>query len=1083
MFGGTRNRLLPKLAKRRESSHGHHNNSRFSSVHSAPNSGNSGLYSGSMAGTSQPQEDLKELNKAISRIEQLIQQPIVKHREKQKQKEEEQRQQQIAALSQDDRKAPIEDDSDHGNEDEANEERCTSPRATFVAFSRLEEEELVELIRRTAELVVQGERRAAAVGKLDPQTFQPERPPISAPLSLGETRQASSRRGFKRISSGRNSINSSSINSNSNNNSIVKNDSINSLEPKQSMTEEELMEEAESLKEKERQAHSALFDKFLERNVLSLFVNIATGVSFGSLLSTKSKAKRRNIPASTGSPPVGQTTTKGTLDTGESSAETSRAGTTMKEAKQNNAERPAASKTKHGVWIHNKRSSNTVFLPPLSVATQAVQSIAILLQNVSQATSLYLLLSNNRVNDLIELPIDLYANAASAATMLTASPNNTNALLQHQQQPTMDTYSAEISELATHFVSFLKSLVMRINSETLQFFIRYATEKRVHLSSEDDGHMLGQSDSAEGEGEITGDTGDGDTATTITRHPPLSSSMAPTVAALLTPEEIEFPLYARALEFCSTDQDSFVRLTAMNICLNTLRLAAVVVPSLDDDQAKDEDAVNKANCAPIEELLQTQSATTAERRPDKLKSPDANVEFVNLPFRERVSIAHHICSPPRVQRFVGHIFSKLVELFAALEEAFQTLEEVVLEEETLLLESEESCDGDDKHDAAFNDVQTRRRKLSDQVSGIAADLQDELLLLDDIMKMGLTALNEQIIETMLASFVYPILLEPLLVCVRRRGKLSMADEEEISLTVDAGHDAGSAHHPFLTELLGSRSGASSSNNNPVPAKTSLFGFYALFHAISNAPLKHLLFAALLHPLSPDTSANSQAITVQPSVITVKGDDCDNNQVVYLRVDPEEDDDIDNEAALVDYDFGRSVKNSTHKVVSNGQENKADRKTCIYVLAPALATLVDGDESGYDEEESEDNTRANQSKPNPYRQILLTCVSGQDHMGLQQVSSLALDGALWALDRCELEIMCGLLNSRSTTNRSSNNNIDVPQALSSESRGRLIEVVEALCLGIMSSTVCVNGKIMLKVLKIDFLFVVLFKTYAFHTSST
>ena len=36
--------------------------------------------------------------------------------------------------------------------------------------------------------------------------------------------------------------------------------------------------------------------------------------------------------------------------------------------------------------------------------------------------------------------------------------------------------------------------------------------------------------------------------------------------------EVEFPLYARALQFCS-EQDSFVRTTVMNICLNTIRLA------------------------------------------------------------------------------------------------------------------------------------------------------------------------------------------------------------------------------------------------------------------------------------------------------------------------------------------------------------------------------------------------------------------------------------------------------------------------------------------------------------------------------
>ena len=43
-------------------------------------------------------------------------------------------------------------------------------------------------------------------------------------------------------------------------------------------------------------------------------------------------------------------------------------------------------------------------LPPLEIATQAIQSISILVQNVKRATSLFFLLSNNFVNQLINFP-------------------------------------------------------------------------------------------------------------------------------------------------------------------------------------------------------------------------------------------------------------------------------------------------------------------------------------------------------------------------------------------------------------------------------------------------------------------------------------------------------------------------------------------------------------------------------------------------------------------------------------------------------------------------------------------------------
>jgi hypothetical protein len=104
-----------------------------------------------------------------------------------------------------------------------------------------------------------------------------------------------------------------------------------------------------------------------------------------------------------------------------------------------------------------------------------------------------MLLSNNRVNDLIGLPLDLYAYALQQRECINlgTSPAACNA---RGDIP-------EISELATHLLN--------------------------------------------------------------------------DVGVDLHTEDIEFPLYARALEFCNSNQDSFVRLTAMNICLNTLRLAAI----------------------------------------------------------------------------------------------------------------------------------------------------------------------------------------------------------------------------------------------------------------------------------------------------------------------------------------------------------------------------------------------------------------------------------------------------------------------------------------------------------------------------
>jgi hypothetical protein len=159
-------------------------------------------------------------------------------------------------------------------------------------------------------------------------------------------------------------------------------------------------------------------------------------------------------------------------------------------------------------------------------------------------------------------------------------------------------------------------------------------------------------------------------------------------------EDIEFPLYARALEFCSTNQDSFIRLTAMNICLNTLRLAASSSHSDDWSELKEPDMVSK--------------------------SPKRIVESVDLPFRERIAIAQHICHPDRVQLFIRPIFGRLEYLVGAWKDSFHAIE------------SKNTKDFDVLENIEF-DPQTI--KITGAVEDIAIDMQDELLLLDDVLKV------------------------------------------------------------------------------------------------------------------------------------------------------------------------------------------------------------------------------------------------------------------------------------------------------------------------------------------------------------
>ena len=83
--------------------------------------------------------------------------------------------------------------------------------------------------------------------------------------------------------------------------------------------------------------------------------------------------------------------------------------------------------------MHNaKEKSSAVFVP---VLIQILQTMSILCQCVKNDTSLYYILSNNYINEFLKYPYDF-----------------------------------ENDELLDHFVSFLKSLSLRMNDQTIQFF-------------------------------------------------------------------------------------------------------------------------------------------------------------------------------------------------------------------------------------------------------------------------------------------------------------------------------------------------------------------------------------------------------------------------------------------------------------------------------------------------------------------------------------------------------------------------------------------------------------------------------------
>ena len=476
-------------------------------------------------------------------------------------------------------------------------------------------------------------------------------------------------------------------------------------------------------------------------------------------------------------------------------------------------------------------------------------------------------------------------------------------------------------------------------------------------------------------------------------------------------QKVKFPLYDRALQFCSKDQDSFVRVTAMNICLNTLRIAVI---SGDDDK---------------------NSASGDESKGPSFKSPDAALhKSAALPLRERMAIASHVCVPERVESLVSPIFMKLGHLCGAISESIRNFDELDAKERRCvanlraLQSGPEVSNGTGKKTVddilhEMEQFESKRQHLCDAFRDLGADLQDELLLLEDLLKVGLTSVNEQTIEMMLATFIYPLLMQPLSLFMQRRHPTPPGSAGDLPGVASSDQEMPDMpQNPFSSgDSSGSPSAKTTSDPDSAPAKTALFLASAVFHTITNKPLLHLLLTALFHPLAP-VSEGGVIVKAKPAVVSRRRGSA--NQVC-VRSDCDTIDFYaygqDSPGTQSDYDDDKSRTETPHQ---------GDRdQTCVFVLAPALSNVF---QSTVDPCNCTPDT-----KDNPYRRAMLACLGGTDGMSaLQQLAFFTTDAAFFTIDqRLTSKIILGA-GIKSPTTFVGN---------------YVLETISSLCIGVMTAT--------------------------------
>ena len=828
------------------------------------------------------------------------------------------------------------------------------PIARFVPLNPVDTECFVETVRRLSELVVIGERAAANVQEDEAKLRS---------LMLHHKANAiqQNQDNEKKINNNDNESSSGDGHDDDDNDDDDNDDDdddakgVSSINAANKFVEEErklkqkiMEEQCDSIRERisGNKDFASVYDYFFERNGLATLSDILTGKAFNlsSFLEKRKEMVRAEL--------------KDCIEKGNN------ANQKMEEEEKEKQNRADHEKKKQDRIDKQKKNqdgvesmlkslesigemedyADIVLLPPLAVATQGFQSTSILVQNVKRATSLFFILSNNHINELIGFPLTDYHIAER--NKLEGSSTETGSALMSPRR----FVSSELGELTTTFVSFLKSLALRMNAETLQFFLTYPADTTIegdtdHLEDTKCNNTSGNDHDEERPlDEIVSNV---ETKDEIPVNRPIAVKTI----------RVEFPLYERALEFCSAHHDSFVRVTAMNICLNTLRLTTV--------EAKK----NEEEPGDVAATVKLEAALGA--------SPDAVLHNAKaLPLRERLAIAQYVCTPSRVERLASPIFTKLAQLWGVLEEQFRDMEIAGKVELSNKNNDDDSNNVPKKSNGKVARAReiARRKKFILIFNDTSYNIQDELLLLEDVLKVGLTSLNEQVIEMLFATFVYPLVLQPLLLYFQR----SPVAAEVLFADTLSDHSLGS-------EIKQSDATATERAVISGPAKSALFCLAAAFQFLTNPPLLRLLFTAVFHPLSPD--ATGETMIRAKADVACMG----NDGKATLRIDR-----VDESGKMITgndretYIFGTVTGRKEISGSFGGSQESDYNDACVFVLSPALSEIL--------QFTGQDGGLVARSRHNPYRKAIFQCFTlNKEVSDLQDLAVMAVDSAISVFD--------------------------------------------------------------------------------------
>ena len=380
------------------------------------------------------------------------------------------------------------------------------------------------------------------------------------------------------------------------------------------------------------------------------------------------------------------------------------------------------------------------------------------------------------------------------------------------------------------------------------------------------------------------------------------------------------------------------------------------------------------------------------------------------------------------------------------------------------------------------------------------------------VQVGLTSLNEQTIEMMLATFIYPSILQPLSTYFQQQPfhgtdeafyhesmsnfdtSTKTSKNSTNSPTKSTATSSSKPLYPFpfksvsnslaQSGLLGSngnlQSMETSDSNSPQnvsdeklgvfidssPPKAALLALIAVLNTVKNRRAIYFISTAIFHPLAPNSSGGN-ILRQKPNILSLT------NKKVRIQVDP-----ISSDLTAFHFQhmlrsFGKSNKDTDHK---DDESKDLKVEECIFSFSPSLAYILEMGENG-EYASLKDETSKLALRENPYRRALLACLSGTDGMvPLRKLAVYAVDTSIQALDGYGVNTILfgvGKNQRRRITRRTldvgeivgQGENIFSDDKLSPSQQKRIgstnifaKELISSLCESVMTASLCANGEL-------------------------